>query len=103
MEQQPVIKLNNYDSTPPEGSNINITATITSASKIESASVKWFVVGRDLPSGATYSTTALVNGTMQCTLLLHSISVSDSANYTITATNEYGNSTKSANIQVKDG
>ena len=102
MGQPPDITISSYDPTPPEGSNINVTATITSASVIESGSVKWFVSGGDLPFGATYSS-RIIDGAIQCTLSLHSISVSDSAKYIVTATNQDGASSAAANIQVQGG
>ena len=102
MGQQPVIKIGNYNPMPSEGTDIRITATITSTSTIKPGTAKWMIIGGDLPSGGYYCNYD-INGLLKCVLSLHSLSISDSGNYIATATNVDGTSTASANIQVQKG
>lgn len=81
---------------------IDITAIITSSG----APVKfnWGVIGRDLPSKAEVADHHdSVTGVVYSILSVHNLSPSDTGNYTITATNEYGTSVAFAPVQVLTG
>ena len=107
MGQIPSIELSEYDNTPNEGTDINVTATITSKSPL--LSLKWVVIGGtgvNLPSSATttnYSTVIGIVGVTHSILSLHSLSRNDSGNYSIVATNECGTQIASVNIKVEEG
>ena len=79
---------------------MNITATINSDSPL--ASLNWGVQGGDLPphtKNYTYSDGEAVYSTLE----LRSLCYSDSGNYTITVTNEYGTSVGVAPLNISKG
>ena len=90
-----------YNNKPYEGMFIDISARII-RNGVTVTSIKWGVVGRDLPSSAeitTYNDSLL----MESILFLDDITTSDTGNYTITAGNEYGTSVAIAPVQVLEG
>ena len=100
--QPPIVSIeDDYDNKPYEGMFIDISARIIS-NDAPVTSVKWGVIGRDLPSSAeitTYNDSILMGSRM----FLDDITTSDTGNYTITAGNEYGTSVAIAPVQVLKG
>ena len=103
MGQSPGVELSlsgQYYNTLNEGSDINVTATITSESPL--LSLKWMIFGGgDLPFSATNYSYTDNSGVIHSTLSLHCLSRNNSGNYSIVATNEYGTQIASVNIKVE--
>ena len=79
---------------------MNITATIISDSAL--VSLNWGVMDGDLPpqtNNYTYSDGEAVYSTLE----MKSLCYSDSGNYTITVTNEYGTSVGVAPLNISKG
>ena len=98
--QQPTIKLSAYDKTPHEGTDMNITAIISSSLPI------WYQHWADsnggLPANAK-NYTSYDDEYIYNTLSLFALTPSDSGKYTFTAKNNDGNSTVTAYINVGKG
>ena len=94
----PTIKISNHDQDIHQGDSVNITATIHSDPPI--LSLSWGVEGGDLPLHAKNYT----NSDRRYSILeLRDLCYSDSGNYTITATNEYGTAQESTSLQISNG
>ena len=95
--QLPTITINKYGNELHEGDSVNITATIQSGPPI--VSLKWGVVGGDLPPH-TKNYTHKDGATLFSTLELRSLCFSYSGNYTIIVRNEDGTSRGFAPLQI---
>ena len=94
--------MENFDTTPYEGTNINLTSVITSDLALTHGSPYWEVIGGDLPPSAR-SFKYISDEMIYSKLSLYNLSPSDTGSYTNIASNECGTSSLDVYIQVKEG